>query len=864
MASGKEQKAVAEALAASFTTSLDLAMFLLQDLERPAEGIPQDDTPPSLPKVQLLVRRAATDGWYEALVQQLRAAKPDAPAVRRLEEFFGVRAALRLDGLKGDDRPERIIREDLGFLGLAAMIEGFRRIRRTLCRIDIEGKPEGSGFLVGHDLVLTCHHVVEDQLPIGGSPGDGTLIRVRWVADNGAGEERVDLASDWLVASSVYDPATQMARGQLGVDGLDYALLRLARPIGYERLDGAPRGFLREDVQDRPYDTDKPVLIAQHPQGREQELAIETRGVIAMNAQQTRLRYRTNTEPGSSGAPVFDGSLRLIAMHASGANHANSGVPIGTILRDLQQMPAAWAALVASRRPQAPAERSAPPRDAVPTAKPGDDPSERLERQGLSRNQGEEAGSGAGTSGDAPAPSPRKSNPPPQQWTTPPPWILGGMALLGSVAVIGVLVRACGAPDAPPPDPLEAGVDARVDVPTEATREDTGALSDRPVVRAPTAQDVSAGEVPSAPSPNYAVQVFRETALTPERDVRVQVHEIMSGHAHDRTTDRLGFARFRLSNLDLLQIVLLLDREGACETTVLPPWEGQRLPALNPVDLSRIPRDHWRRCSPGRQPDAPTVRVATTSRSALLPVTNTRVLLGTPTFAPTHLPWGRPAAELTIARQSYVVGFDPRRKLPRWVAYRIQPGPMRPRSRTMFRPDPLLPVEQQADESTYRGNGYDRGHLVSRADVFGLPSTAEAEINLLSVVVPQVDIVNQRTWAAVENLSREEATRSAVWVIAGPIYNPAARGVTVTLALLGNDVAVPTHYFRVMIRRDPSGHLDAIGYMIPNSFSAAADPARYRTPLREIERASSLSLFPSMPAAQRAGLERPNTRLWGR
>jgi V8-like Glu-specific endopeptidase len=80
-----------------------------------------------------------------------------------------------------------------------------------------------------------------------------------------------------------------------------------------------------------------PLMIAQHPDGKPLKLAVDTESVIGVNANQTRVRYATNTEPGSSGSPVFDFDWNLVALHHLGDpayNHPpayNQGIPINNI-----------------------------------------------------------------------------------------------------------------------------------------------------------------------------------------------------------------------------------------------------------------------------------------------------------------------------------------------------------------------------------------------------------------------------------------------------------------------------------------------------------------------------------------------------
>jgi hypothetical protein len=58
--------------------------------------------------------------------------------------------------------------------------------------------------------------------------------------------------------------------------------------------------------------------IVQHPDTRPLELALDTEAVIGLYGNGSRVLYRTNTEPGSSGSPCCDANLNLVALHHVG------------------------------------------------------------------------------------------------------------------------------------------------------------------------------------------------------------------------------------------------------------------------------------------------------------------------------------------------------------------------------------------------------------------------------------------------------------------------------------------------------------------------------------------------------------------
>lgn len=89
--------------------------------------------------------------------------------------------------------------------------------------------------------------------------------------------------------------------------------------MGQNPEPGAPRrGRLDLPSTVHVFKPHSPPVIVQHPQGFPVKPAPDTDAVIGLNGNGTRVTYRTNTEPGSSGSPCFDINLNPAALHHAG------------------------------------------------------------------------------------------------------------------------------------------------------------------------------------------------------------------------------------------------------------------------------------------------------------------------------------------------------------------------------------------------------------------------------------------------------------------------------------------------------------------------------------------------------------------
>lgn len=234
-------------------------------------------------------------------------------------------------------------------------------------------------------------------------------------------------------------------------------------------------------------------------------------------------------------------------------------------------------------------------------------------------------------------------------------------------------------------------------------------------------------------------------------------------------------------------------------------------------------------------------------------------------YANRHLRLGKPQAVYERVRLGYVLAQDARLKVPLWVQYELNVNDLNgPANRTDdFRPDTSIPNGYRSELSDYSGRGYDRGHIAPAGDMTRSQQVM-SESFFLSNMSPQVGIgFNRQIWKDLEEAIRGWVEqRRTLTIIIGPVF--AVEGNKVSYDVIGsNHVAVPTHFFKIIVDTNSQGNLEALAFLMPNVNLSGRHYTEFLTSIDEIEKATGLDFLSAVPVDQQNALEsREMGRVW--
>ncbi|WP_052402072.1 DNA/RNA non-specific endonuclease [Muricoccus aerilatus] len=228
---------------------------------------------------------------------------------------------------------EAVQGDSVDYVDAAFLPIGGHRSRAVAAVMVGSGSPIGSGFLISPRLFLTNNHVLS-------SPEDAAAAQLLF------DYEIDEYGRPRLTTSFALDPKSFFHT--VGLDSLDYTLVAVRDGgRGPARLSEIPYCPL----SDRPDKHAKGICvnIVQHPNGGFKKVVMRENRIVARG--DFTLHYEADTEPGSSGSPVFNDNWEVVALHHWGSPHletrsvdgetvpvtVNEGVRISSIVADLKQ-----------------------------------------------------------------------------------------------------------------------------------------------------------------------------------------------------------------------------------------------------------------------------------------------------------------------------------------------------------------------------------------------------------------------------------------------------------------------------------------------------------------------------------------------
>jgi endonuclease G len=202
---------------------------------------------------------------------------------------------------------ERVIGETRDFLSLE-FVEKALRVNRPVGRIVTRlggGRVSyGTGFLVSPKLLLTNQHVLKAP-----KRALDSLVEFDYQSDG--------YGRPISVEKFELDPGVFF----LNDEDLDYALVAV-KPISKTGRPLSDYGWcplIKEEGKIRLHEA---INIIQHPRGEMKQIVIRSNKLLALL--DLFAHYEADTEPGSSGSPVFNDQWEVIALHHMGVPKTNA------------------------------------------------------------------------------------------------------------------------------------------------------------------------------------------------------------------------------------------------------------------------------------------------------------------------------------------------------------------------------------------------------------------------------------------------------------------------------------------------------------------------------------------------------------
>ncbi|CAH0548704.1 unnamed protein product [Brassicogethes aeneus] len=216
--------------------------------------------------------------------------------------------------------------------------------------------------------------------------------------------------------------------------------------------------------------------------------------------------------------------------------------------------------------------------------------------------------------------------------------------------------------------------------------------------------------------------------------------------------------------------------------------------------------------------------------------------------------YGFPGYDNIRSFDDYVLSYDHRTKVAHWVFEHLTSESVKrnetvDRAKCEFKPDESIHTYFRSNNSDYKGSGYDRGHMAAAGNHKRDQKHVEQTFYLTNMA-PQVGRgFNRDSWNRLEKYVRKLTKAYVnVYCCTGPLFLPRKESdgkKYITYEVIGaNNVAVPTHFYKVVVGETQDGKLEMEAYVMPNQVIDDNVPlSSFQVPPESIEKAAGLLFF---------------------
>ncbi|GIX88987.1 endonuclease G, mitochondrial [Caerostris extrusa] len=189
--------------------------------------------------------------------------------------------------------------------------------------------------------------------------------------------------------------------------------------------------------------------------------------------------------------------------------------------------------------------------------------------------------------------------------------------------------------------------------------------------------------------------------------------------------------------------------------------------------------------------------------------------------------FGFPGVDTLLVKKSFILSYDRKNKVPHWVFEHLTPEHIAynkdvNRSKSSFFEEDSIPVYFRSTNSDYKRCDFRRGHLAAAGNHRSKQEFID-DTFVLSNIAPQIadKKFEDNGWNKLEKHVREMVKQyKNVYVCTGPLYFPRMESdgkKYIKYQVIGrNNVAVPTHFFKVIAYEKEGSLFDIESYVIPN------------------------------------------------